>query len=182
MAFHEGLGMTVLAGTPLGFQSFCCASSPRSEITETWLFGGTSLPSVSPFGAGCSGIGDGPSLQPGSGSLPFVGSTFRVQLQGLPGEAASFVLLGASNTVWGGRSLPFALGAIGMPNCSFVVSPDLVVPIGPGGTSAFLDVPVPLDPSLVGEIVYLQGGVIDPAANPAGVALTGGLAATLGGR
>ena len=182
IVFHEGLSRAVMMGTPLGFWGGCCLDPGQSDVTETWLFGGTSLPSLSGFGVGCGGATGVPQIGAPIGSLPFLEGSLEIELSSLPDGAASFLLLGASNTTWGAVSLPFNLASIGMANCSFVVSPDIVVPLSTVGTGASLSAPVPADPSLLGEIVYLQGGVVDPTANPAGVALTAGLAATIGGR
>jgi len=86
---------------------------------------------------------------------------------------AAIVRCGLSDSSTGGLPLPFALGRLGMPGCSLLVSTDLSLPV----TGSQAAVQLPHDPGLA---LYFEAFGIEPGANPLGVATSQGLTARLG--
>ena len=124
----------------------------------------------SPFGQGCAGTAGTLELSSVAGQLPWIGESFQLQATNvLPGNL-TFLIVGFSNTLSGGLTLPFDLAAIGMPGCTQYVS--LEFPLGAvadqTGTAGW-SLPLPDDFSLVGLEFYLQGVAFDAAANLTGV-------------
>jgi FG-GAP repeat protein len=138
---------------------------------------------VSTFGAGCPGS-SGEVARIGATWEPSVGSTWSVNLsKTIPGVPA-LLLLGFSNSQWGGVFLPFDLGLLGMPGCPLLVSPDLVFPATTSGNPAAggrakVTFAIPANPALAGATVYVQWHVADLTAATPGGAVTRGLAVTL---
>jgi len=65
--------------------------------------------------------------------------------------------------------------------CALLVSPDLTAPLA--GTSGSVPIFLPLtDPALVGAALYMQGGALDPTANPGGLVLSQGTCSTIGAK
>lgn len=133
------------------------------------------------FGTGCAGTAGVPTLS-ALGNVPVISTAFDVALRNLPPAAfhTPFGVLGLSRTAWGTTPLPASLSLVGLTGCSLHVSPDVFVALVNRGGSATWRLVVPNDARLIGLILYLQAGVADPGANPAGVVVTNAGAATLG--
>jgi len=87
----------------------------------------------------------------------------------------SAVAVGTSNTTWMGLSLPLPIGG----GCDILISPNVFLPATATNAQgiALFSVPIPPNPSFVGQVVYAQG-----ASTTATLTLraTNGLAVTIG--
>src|SRR5262245_26104932 len=157
-----------------------------SGIARLYSFAGIPAGS-SLFGAGCPGSGGTVPILATAGGEPSVSvgnPGFQIVLsRALPGTAASLAV-GSSSTSWAGIPLPLDLGPLGVPGCSLLVSPDLVlsastVGSGPLDGRAFLALPIPPAPSLAGSTIFLQWYVVDPGPALVPGAMSRGLALSL---
>ena len=118
-----------------------------------------------------------PSLKLGE-NVQFTGNSF-VPTGGLP----AVLTFGVSSSSLGGVPLPFDLTPLGAPGCSIVN--DVIALLGgttmadPNG-SVLVQVPLPLDPALVGGVFFTQYLFISPAANALGVFTSNGRRNTIG--
>lgn len=88
-----------------------------------------------------------------------------------------FLLIGTSNSSWGGNALPFDLSVIGAPGCNIYNDGAIVVPVVSGtAASGFVGVKatLPSNPLLIGGQIFAQGVWLDPGANPLGMFTTNG--------
>lgn len=109
------------------------------------------------YGSGCLGASIGRSNSPVVGS-----NNFAVHLTGASNNQSAFLSFGGSRTTWSSLPLPFDLAAIGAPGCSVLASFDAALLTATGGSgAATITLPVPAEPALVGETVYLQWASID---------------------
>lgn len=144
---------------------------------ETWSYG--QLAATRAFGSGC---GAPPlALAPAAGSAPVLGQVFRSEMTAVPAGAVPFQSLGFSNTMLNGLPLPIDLTQFQMPGCflhhdavALFLSCTLL-----GGTATHA-LSLPNQPAFAGWEVYLQGYVLAPGSNPAGVLTSSALAVTLG--
>ena len=118
----------------------------------------------------------------GGSGRPEIGETMTTTLASAAPNAPVVLQTGFSDTTWNGNPLPFDLGSFGAPNCSLLASPE--VPTGGntdanGATSA--NFTWPNDSSLVGFEAFQQWLVLDAGANGLGLAVSDGLAITVGG-
>lgn len=155
---------------------------PRRRVVayvdyRLWAFATPWPASATAFGAGCAGSGG--ALQLVAANLPWLGSTMAGTLAPVAAAAVPFVAFGTSNTTWGGVPLPFALGGVGAPGCDVLAEPAVLTLLASAPTAGWSLV-LPSTPVLVGVEVYAQGGVLDAAANPLGVATSNALELTLG--
>ncbi len=115
--------------------------------------------------------------------LPSIGESFGVRFSLARPRSLAGLLLGFSRTLWAGHSLPLDLTGLGAPGCTLLASPDLVVFTSTDWLGAGnLDLSLPKDPILVRSRLFLQGMIVDPPANPAGLSWTPGLEITVGGK
>lgn len=120
-----------------------------------------------PFGQGCAGTTGTPVLTSVGGQLPFVGSSFEVQVaNALPGTPVGLVV-GFSNAFSAGMILPINLTPPFKPGCIQYVSFDFIISAltdmsGVAGWS----LPLLNSPSLVGLEFFLQCAALDAGANP----------------
>jgi hypothetical protein len=138
------------------------------QFDDTWEYDPRPLARWSAFGGGCAGAVGTPSLRPAAGSLPVLGSTFVLELGGLPAAAAAAISIGFSSQQWSGHALPWDIGALGMPGCVLQASPDFLFFVTAAGGSASLPWPLPLNTSLAGTQFFDQGFVFEPGANALG--------------
>ncbi|HET6201988.1 MAG TPA: hypothetical protein VFI25_04200 [Planctomycetota bacterium] len=131
---------------------------------------------ASSFGSGC-GTGAAcpspPTLTLDDCAL--IGTSVTLRLANGSSALPAAVALGTSNASWMGIPLPLSIGG----GCSILISPDLFLPAtaaNPQGLALF-SVPIPADPSLVGQVVYAQGGTTTASG---AVRTTNGLAVTIG--
>lgn len=139
-----------------------------STSNRTWYDGVGYELAPYEFGLGCGNFG-APTI--GFSGVPVLNDDFTVELSGATPAAACVLLIGLSNTNWGGTPLPFNLGAAGFPSSCFLnVSLDASVP---SVTSASGDAAFPL--SLTGNFaanIYWQWLVLVPGVS---FEATGGL-------
>lgn len=123
---------------------------------------------------GCAGTAGTPTVSARSGEAPILGSTFALELAGLPGGARALPLFGLSTTrTAGGVALPIDLRSIGAPGCRLEVSPESAVNVtadNQGRATFYL--PVPYDTALLGLHVHTQAVVLDPGANGLGITVS----------
>jgi len=139
---------------------------------DTWTYKPTVRGLASPFGGGCSGSAGVPTLS-ASGPAIIGNRTFALQMNSLRANAPAFLALSAGvalNQVFGNCNvypqLPFA-----------ITIPLLSTPAG----TVSLPFPIPLDPTLSGATVYIQGGASDSNGALFGVSsLTPGLLLRIG--
>lgn len=148
-------------------------------LDDTWEYDPGTVARWTPFGSGCAGTSGVPTLRPIGASMPIVGTTFQLELLGIPGSAAA-VASGFSNTQWTGGTLPFDLGALGMTGCTLQASPDFMffAPVTSG--RATLPWVLPNDPGLIGVNFFNQAFVLDPGINPTGATVSNAGTGTIG--
>lgn len=134
----------------------------------------TPKPTTEVFGAGCGGIGQPATIQVTS---LWPGQLATLQVNNLPANKAASLILGGSKAQWGGLALPVPLGVIGMPGCELLVSIDNYLVFATGNGTPSFTFPVPLDPGLAGQDVYMQVMHEQPGLNPLGMAMSRGLRA-----
>ena len=105
-----------------------------------------------------------------NGNKPQIGGSFHFELLNCARNAPTALIIGASNTMSGSIPLPFDMAPIGAPGCLLLASTDILLGMltGPGGDLA-TSLPVPNDPSLDGQSLYLQHLIVDPGTNPLGL-------------
>lgn len=157
--------------------------TPNRYVSETWEYYTLSPATYGSFGTGCAGTAGTPALRTASPfERPWIGGTLHVDVANVPAGNATAILVGASRSQWGAVGLPLSLAPIGMPGCSLLASPDVVLAIpNPAGT-ATLTLSVPNEPALIGQSFYNQAFVRDPGANFVGVTVSNGGAARIGAR
>ncbi len=128
----------------------------------------------SAFGSGCGGSFGTPGLATAAGSLPVLGGTFQMLVQGLPlpPMAPTFGLLGFSKTTWGTVPLPLDLAAIGMPGCRAWIAPEASLLLTRIGNTATWALPIPAAAGLVGQDFYAQAFVLDAGWNALGAVVS----------
>ncbi len=67
-----------------------------------------------------------------------------------------------------------------MPGCKLFVSADVFLSLKNNAGTARCDLAIPTTPKFLGKSFYLQRLVLDPKANPLGVALSNAGKATIG--
>lgn len=135
----------------------------------------TSLP-----GAGCAGS-NGTPMHTAVGT-PDTGETVYYRVGNVPPSTIAVALYGLGNAQWLGIPLPIDFGVLGAPGCFLrvdYVQWDAQVSTSIGtATSTFVFPPVP---AYIGQSLYTQYLVLDPAANAFGWTFSNSLRSTLGG-
>ncbi len=143
----------------------------RLVVWQNWLGG------VSNFGSPCAAsLPAAPTIT--ATSAPTIGNAaFALRVSGgLPGVVGAS-WLGVSARTWNGVPvLPLDMAFIGAPGCTFWTGPELLA-FGVFDASGHMlrPVPIPPSPALLRLTFFGQGAAVD-GANPAGLAVTGGLA------
>ncbi len=156
-----------------------------ANLDVAYAFGSTpkvSMPGlVSALGTGCAGSnGQVPLftyLNPPVNNQPL-----SVQLQnGLP-SARAVLNLSLQKQNWLGFPTPFDLTVVGAPGCTIHAPGEVQLWFFLDNQGDLLiQLNMPNDPVSVGLLVYQQFGVLDPAANAFGLAMSNALATTIGG-
>jgi hypothetical protein len=156
------------------------AGGSQSNALDVWSFGGAAAGTLQPFGQGC-GSSTTPTMDAFLFTAPRLGTPLQLSTHSTPG--ATVYLLGFSASHWNTISLPVDLTPLGAPACVLYVEPamiDVAVPVtGSAGWTAHT-YGVPNDSALVGVQFFAQALTADPAANPAGIAMSNALAGTIG--
>jgi hypothetical protein len=144
------------------------------KSTPMWEFG-VNLASFIRFGPSVCPFPDPPVLR-GYQSQPALGTTFEARVESVS-SVITGVILGLSDTTWGGGSLPFDLVAVGTnPNCLLRVSPDVLLTLGYGQSLPWF-LPVPSSAVFLGYTMYAQGFTWGLGTFPTNISLSN--AATL---
>lgn len=137
---------------------------------------------VAAYGLGCpTGAGAVPLL---TNTFPAVigdDATFQINSPGTPGSLA-LVIRGYSDTfALGLGPLPLSMAPIGMPGCQLLSSLEAttLLPLDAAGQASFAEA-VPYRLQLCGSEFFVQTLVLDPTANPGGIAASRGLRCTMG--
>jgi hypothetical protein len=144
------------------------ANATNGSGWYNWIYAPLNPASYEPHGQGCPGSLGTPSLDLATTwGLPWLGGALEVRLSGLPAGIA-LVVTGTSDIASPYGPLPLDLGALGMPGCSLRASPDTTQLVAGSPTTAVHVIPVPNRAALIGQVLYQQAFVPDPAAgNPA---------------
>lgn len=157
-----------------------------SNDARTWEYYAAirSTGSFTPYGTSCASSAGPLTLAAAPGSVPYVGSPFRVDIGPVPTGLFNipFAILGASRTTWNGIALPFDLTLFQMPGCFLFASAEIAFQLPRAGTTASLTLAIPYDPVLASSRFFVQGLVTDGAANPGGVAWSNAGEALIGER
>ncbi|MCU0867109.1 MAG: PKD domain-containing protein [Planctomycetes bacterium] len=183
-----GLATQTAPDFVVNFQGVANAATPFSAtpVTRQWngalvytKVGSWPVGAISPVSVGCAGSLGVPSLRPVGTTRPQLGTTFGVELGGMP-FGIGLLIVGTSNTIGPIGPLPLDLSFLGLLGCPLLVSNDVtstVVAAGPAGAVSF---GFPAVPSFAGFQFYMQGLTIDPAANPFGAAMSDSVALVTG--
>jgi len=123
--------------------------------------------SFTALGAGCPGPTGTPLLAPAGGNMPRTGSSFVLQLSGLPSSPINrpFLFTGTNVSSWGGVPLPVDLGVFGMSGCTAWIAPDFTAVLVNQGGTAWATFAIPMGAPLVGARFFAQGAVLVPGFN-----------------
>lgn len=134
-------------------------------------------------GAGCPGSSGTPTLSADPSGLPWIGQQMSVRLDAPGGATAGLVVLGFGRTAWNGQALPLDLQRFGAPGCTLQLEPAEVLAIAaPLPSASQWSLAIPSSAPLVGLEFFLQGLVLDPAANRGGFVVSGSVRGTVGRR
>lgn len=135
------------------------------------------VPTMLTYGAGCAGSNArAPALS--WTSMPALGATLGLSLDGGPPNAGSFLVLGSSRVADLLGALPRDLSVLGMPLCTQYVDvlASLFLPLTNAGTAA-TGIAIPANPVLAGVRMPAQWLVLDPPANSFGATTSNGVEA-----
>jgi len=143
-------------------------SGPSGRSAYAYISGSSNIVG----GVGCASSAGLPGLE--VASVPDIGSDIRFDLDNAPPAAATFFVLGFATA---NHPLPSASGCTVYPQPvgSMFALTDL------SGAATF-DLPIPPIPIGIGITTRFQALLIDPPANPLGVATSNGLDVILGGQ
>lgn len=171
---------TVTNGAPRGLLAYdrvrqvTVAVSPLANTTSEYITSPSQPGNYSSFGVGCAGPNGVPQLDIAVGSTPRIGATLQLALSNLPQLIfnPAFGLLGFNATSWNGQPLPVSLAAFGMPGCQAWVEPTVthVLPTLMG--TAAWHLVLPMNQNFVGLEFFVQGAVLAPGSNAAGVVVS----------
>lgn len=171
--YDEARGKVVLFGGIDNFNQF---------PNDTWYLVTPNTPIHRTFGAGCAGSQGTPQLLVDHNAMPRLGGLWGLRLQNLPlaGSTLASMAFGLSDTSSPGGALPLPLAAAGMPGCVLLTSADATLLAFASGGAAAFGLSIPASSAFLGFQLYAQGGVLDAAANAAGLVLSEGAAARIG--
>lgn len=138
----------------------------------------SSVACSTPVGPGCVGTNGVPTLAPGAGSVPAIGSSYTVDVGNIDPGGAPALLAAALNP----SIPPLELTLFGLPGCHLYVGNGATnfYTLANTGGSASWTLAVPLVPALQGFEVYLQAVAFDPGLpNAFGAVLSNGLRASI---
>lgn len=124
--------------------------------------------SFAAYGAGCAGtLPAAPSLAEAAGSLPRIGSNYRVEIHGVPTSAATLMMVGLR------RAAPLDLTTIGAPSCVVeVLGLGAFGPLPNPAGIAMWTVSIPNGPSLDGVPIDVQAVVVRAGLNALGLVVS----------
>ncbi len=122
------------------------------------------------YGKGCPGDGNRTPRIDTLNGFPVVGNrSFKILVSGARPQSTALLFLGLSATKWGGFTLPLPLKNAGIPGCTLYAGADFIfttptVGGAPGMGSGSVPFSIPAIPSLRGQSLYVQWGVVDPGS------------------
>ncbi|MFN0206059.1 MAG: hypothetical protein ACKVS6_07060 [Planctomycetota bacterium] len=148
------------------FPDFCIGGQKSGNNQgKIFLYSGAPI-GVATFGTGVSS----PNTQ-----IPRIGATgsarighpFPINLSLVNPGSRAWLVIGDSSTYTNDPNLPADLTTFGFPQCELVVNPEIVIPtltyaVGPGLSSATIELPIPNDAALVGTEHFAQWLVSTP--------------------
>lgn len=140
-----------------------------AALSDTWVFGESTPPTVSPFGTGCSWGSGTPALA--APHLPWNGDAFGLLATALPPSGASLLGVGVQTPV------PIDLQPLGAPGCFVLL--DLVAGVAvlpgviAGGASSWT---FAIPPGFTGTFAT-QAFALEATANPLGLVVSNGISA-----
>ena len=155
-----------------------------TDVAETWEYATTFAAQFSRVGLGC-GNQPVPSLGNAGGSLPWIGDSLAIEMDNIgtnPLINVPWLLIGASDTSWGGIALPRDLTQSGMAGCVLHTSVDVSIPLPNAGGRASVSLAVPNSAGMLGARLFFQGGCTSPGINVLGILLTNSATGTVGAR
>ena len=163
-----------------------------SGVRSARLFATTATATTSPYLAHNYGVvmkflatgkGLGPMPWVDVIRMPQIDHVLQVDLHEAPLSAAAALLIGTSNSQWGGNSLPFDMGVFGAPGCDLLTSSEFVVLTTTDATGkAAVPIPIPNNRALIGASAYTQFAIQHAATNSLGLVFSRGGAISVGGR
>jgi hypothetical protein len=119
------------------------------------------------YGSGCAGVGL-------TSTAPLAGQALTLSLSGLSGTATIAVL------TFGVTQTSIAIDPLNAPGCEVLTGLEFpgALPIDPLNPS--LSTLIPCNAKFFGQTLYVQGFVLDPAANTLGLAASNGVRLTIG--
>jgi hypothetical protein len=180
MAWDSARGIVVLHGGIDGRGS----SDPSAWLQDTWIRASPPPASLTLFGQGCVGPAGLPQLTAVAGSRPIIGQTLHVQIDNVPVSILTLPIgaVGFSNQAFGVAPLPAALDALGAPGCTLFISIDQEFVLSNQSGHAAWNLAVPFNQSLIGLNAFMQGAVVVPGFNCAGLVFTNAARAVVGSR
>ncbi len=152
------------------------SSAHKMRAVLDWAQSLSAQPSVSAFGTGCQG------LLAGSTGTPVLGSTtFAATLSGALAQAPATLLISSEDQNFAGVPLPIDLGFLGATGCSWYIGDSFSLSTSTDATgSAAVNLALPSQPALSGTELFLQWTAFVPGFGPLGIAVSNGLAVTIG--
>ena len=163
-------------------------NSSREYLDDTWeLFDRGPAADYRTFGQGCSGTSSYlPDMRPEPlfNTVPVLGGTFTMRIDGLPPGQPASVMIGWSDVRWGTTPLPLALDPLGMQGCTLYIAPSTFEAAGLANASGWTwwTVRIPNDERLRGSGFFLQALALAPGANAIGVLTSNAGRGTIGHR
>lgn len=139
----------------------------------------TAVSTATTYGTACATSGARlPTVAAGSA---LVGSNWNVTIAAGPASSAGVLILGASNTTYGGLPLPLALDALGATGCTLHASLDATLPaVTNTSGNGTVTIPVPNQAPLTGATLFVQAALADIFANQLGLVTSRSASATIG--
>jgi hypothetical protein len=142
---------------------------------DTWTYQTTAIAALDDSGQGCpASVGQATlSVAP----LPWTDQPLTWTILNVPPGGLPLLVLGVSDTVWAGGSLPVSLAVLGAPNCQLFASPDTLTFVpGPFALA------IPNNPALATAQLFAQGVILEPVGSALGLSMTAANRATIGVR
>lgn len=136
------------------------------HFTDTWTYGPDDPARADSYGSGCGGTASSPAEL--SASLPWLGGSAELVVRGPLSSNNALILIGVTK-------LNVGLNIMGMPGCTLLVDPLLVIGVAPSGNTARLPYQLPTTASLVGAQALAQGAIEQAGVNPLGLLATQGV-------
>ncbi|MEO6597461.1 MAG: vanadium-dependent haloperoxidase, partial [Planctomycetota bacterium] len=130
-----------------------------------WAGSVPALASYSTYGTGCFGAsGNAVAISGVPGARAVIGSTLRVEVANLPVSTPAVIMMVGTTAIVPGTDL----GMLGAPGCTLDLGIIDYHPLTPLLGHATWSLPIPNDPTWLGQSIYHQAAAADALANPFG--------------